>query len=134
MAENQTLKERLLIFINEIGLSVNAFEKQCGLSQGYVKNIGQSLPSDKLGKISKAFPALSQSWLMFGIGSMYYNDNDLAVDRLREKANSIGDNSSHNTQSIGSPCSTCPFTEQLAEKDRQIAKLQDMINKLMEKI
>lgn len=134
MTENQTIKDRLLLFIREREMSVYAFEKQCGLSQGYVKNLGKSISTDKLGKITQHFPILSPSWLMFGEGSMYYNEIDLAADMIRSKAER--EQQAHEPAveyGAKSECVTCPFREQLAEKDRQIASLQEIINNLTRK-
>ena len=64
------VKERLLSFIKYNGLSNLAFEKACGLSNGYIRNFKGNLGNDKLANILSAFPELSKEWLLYGEGSM----------------------------------------------------------------
>ena len=63
------VKERLLSFIEGKGLSVSAFEKTCGLSNGYIRNFKGNLGGAKLEGILKAFPELDKEWLLFGEGN-----------------------------------------------------------------
>lgn len=76
----QTVKERLKVFINHKGLSVNNFEKICSLSQGFVKNIGKTIGTDSIGKILHKFPDLSQNWLINGYGEMIKPEIELGED------------------------------------------------------
>lgn len=64
------VKERLLSFIKYKGMSNLAFEKACGLSNGYIRNFKGNLGGDKLENMLTAFPDLNKSWLLFGEGSM----------------------------------------------------------------
>lgn len=70
MTDLQTIKDRLFFFIEGQGISVRKFERMCGLSNGYVKGIRQSIQPDKLELIAEQFPMLSKSWLMTGEGEM----------------------------------------------------------------
>lgn len=119
----KTIKERLVEFMAYLKISTYAFEKSCGLSQGYVRNISKSIQPDKVERISRVYPQLNAGWLMTGEGSMIKEKHDSV------NTNSIGDNSNGNTQSIGS-CSSCPLSVQLAEKDKQIERLMSIIEKL----
>ena len=74
MTENQTVKERIKIFLKENGLTAYAFEKACGLSIGYIKNISKSIQPDKLARIGEIFPDLNPGWLMTGEGEMLRAD------------------------------------------------------------
>ena len=65
-----TVKERLIAFINYLGMSKNAFENACGLSTRYVSNISASVSPDKLKQISLKFPELNVEWLLTGQGEM----------------------------------------------------------------
>lgn len=76
----QTVKERLKVFIKYKGLSVNGFEKTCSLSQGFVKNIGKTIGTDSIGRILQTFPELSQIWLINGRGEMIKPEIDLEED------------------------------------------------------
>ena len=76
----ETVKERLLLFIKEKGLSQKRFEETAHISNGYVNNLKASPSSKVLQKIFYAFPDLSQSWLLTGEGSMLQSDN-IPADR-----------------------------------------------------
>lgn len=65
-----TSKERLLQYLEHIGVAQSAFEKRVGISNGYVNNLKGSIGSTIIGKISKAYPDLSTMWLLTGEGSM----------------------------------------------------------------
>lgn len=60
------VKERLIAFIEYKELSVSAFEKACGLSNGYIRNFKGNLGGTKLEDILNAFPELDREWLLFG--------------------------------------------------------------------
>ena len=66
----ETVKDRLIQFIEYLGLSKNRFEEVCGLSKRYVSNISVSIQPDKIKKISLNFPQLNTGWLLTGEGSM----------------------------------------------------------------
>lgn len=65
-----TVKERLVDYIKFKGISVNRFEKTCGLSTGYVGNMRVSIQPDKLTNIAHNYPDLNTGWLMTGEGNM----------------------------------------------------------------
>ncbi|MBR6305740.1 MAG: hypothetical protein IKR38_03035 [Bacteroidales bacterium] len=64
--QNEGVKERLVAFLADIGWSQSKFERECGMSNGYVNNIRQSIQPDKLQRIAQRFPALNISWLLIG--------------------------------------------------------------------
>lgn len=76
ITESNSVKERLIHFINSKGLSQAKFEKLAGLSNGYVNNIVKSI-SDKTFdyKISPSFPELSKLWVLHGQEPMILNFN-----------------------------------------------------------
>ena len=67
------VKDRLISFIEYKELSVSAFEKACGLSNGYIRNFKGNLGGAKLEGILNAFPELDKDWLLFGEKEMLYN-------------------------------------------------------------
>lgn len=67
---NQSIKCRLLEFISYLGIGQGKFEKNCGISNGYVNNIGKSVGTEILQKITEKYPELNIEWLHTGKGSM----------------------------------------------------------------
>lgn len=65
-----TVKDRLIAFIEYRGLSKNKFEKICGLSYRYVSNISKSIQPAMIEKISLKFPELNMGWIVTGEGEM----------------------------------------------------------------
>lgn len=66
----QTVKERLIIFIRKKGLSQKRFEQAVGLSNGYINQLRHSPSATKLQRIIDAFPDLNDKWLLTGQGEM----------------------------------------------------------------
>lgn len=64
------VKDRLLRFIQEIGISTAEFERSIGVSGGYVSNISKSIQPDKLEIISRIYPSLNIEWLLINNGKM----------------------------------------------------------------
>ena len=64
------LKERLLKFIKQQGLSVSAFEAKVGLSNGSVSRTNDNMRRRTVEAIVSAFPQLNETWLLTGEGNM----------------------------------------------------------------
>lgn len=79
-----TVKQRLMFFINYLGLSKNAFERECGLSTRAVSNISKSISDDTLKKIILRYPNLNPSWLMIGELPMLRNESNTQQQEIRE--------------------------------------------------
>lgn len=63
-------KERILLFIEHVNISQGAFEKECGISNGYINNIRESIGPKILDKITAKYPELNKIWLLHGEGEM----------------------------------------------------------------
>ena len=72
--EQNTIKVRLLTFIDSLKMPVSAFEKECGMSNATIQNIRSSIAPDKLQNIAEKFPQLNIEWLMVGRGDMLKTD------------------------------------------------------------
>lgn len=70
MSDNQSVKDRLLIYIKYLGIGQSKFEKLCGLSNGYINNSKGNFGSVKLEDILRSCPDLNRSWLLYGEGEM----------------------------------------------------------------
>ena len=71
----KTTKDRILIFLEYLGMGQNAFEKKCGISNGYISNSRGSFGSRIISKISTAYPDLNVEWLMTGEGTMIKSES-----------------------------------------------------------
>ena len=69
-----SVKERIKFFLEYKELSQSAFEKRCGLSNGYVNNIRKSISDNILQKVALTFPELNPGWLRMGEGKMLLNE------------------------------------------------------------
>lgn len=64
------VKNRLLAFIEYIKVDKSVFERNCGLSNGFVDKSGDNIRNSSLSKISAAYPMLNINWLLTGNGEM----------------------------------------------------------------
>lgn len=64
------IKTRIKDFISTQGLTVQAFEKICGLSNGYISSMRKGFGTDKLNNVLINFPELNRDWLLYGEGEM----------------------------------------------------------------
>ena len=65
-----TVKERLIKYLKNQGISQKSFEQEVSLSNGYVNNIRKSIQPDKIERISIRYPNLNTGWLLTGEGEM----------------------------------------------------------------
>ncbi len=86
----KTVKERLLEFIASCNVTVAEFERNIGVSNGYVKNISKSIQPDILERISIVFPTLNIEWLLIERGSMLRAGSQSLNFNLREVRNELG--------------------------------------------
>lgn len=123
MVENQTVKDRLILYIKHLGTSQRQFEIKCELANGYIKNIRQSITPDKLRKIALYYPELNTGWLMTGEGEM-----------LKSGISQDGEN---NTQVIGdgnhvnAPNTLDKALDEIAAQRRLVEKSQEQIDRLI---
>lgn len=85
-------KERIQQFIQYKGLNNKAFEVACGLGNGFVSKIGDSIRKEKLEKISLAFPELNIDWIINEKGEMLKDGKILshkADENITEAAISV---------------------------------------------
>lgn len=73
-----TIKERIEIFIERQGIKRSVFEKSCGFSNGYTRNLKENPSATKIEDILNAYPELNRVWLLSGEGNMLKSDSDAA--------------------------------------------------------
>lgn len=66
----ETVKDRLLQYLQYLEIGQNKFEAQVGLSRGYINKLRHAPKPDKLAQILAAFPELNRTWLLSGEGDM----------------------------------------------------------------
>jgi len=74
-----SIKERLKDYCAAKKISVAAFEREAGLSNGYFNQIKVRPSTDKLQKIAKKFPNLNTDWLITGSGDMIKDNPPLVT-------------------------------------------------------
>lgn len=76
IAEQSSVKDRLIKFLEFKGISQGEFEKIAELSNGYVNNIRKSISSETFDKkISPKFPELNKYWILYNEGDMINNQS-----------------------------------------------------------
>lgn len=73
----ETVKDRLLQFLQKERISNSEFARQMGLSPAYVGAMRKSMPEEKVAKLMEIYPRLNRDWLLYGEGEMY-NDAPVA--------------------------------------------------------
>lgn len=134
MAETETIKERLILFIRHLNIGQGKFESRCGLANGYVNNIRRSITPEKLQQITRQYPELNSGWLMTGEGEML-KESAINVGEISGDGNtvgmtvnqSIGENSGQNAgRDILNP--PCPYGDKHflteIEAQRKLAERQ----------
>lgn len=64
-----TIKDRIVQLIDFKHISVLAFEKAVGVSNGYLRNT-KSISAENCARILATYPEVSSEWLMLGQGKM----------------------------------------------------------------
>ena len=80
------LQERLKKFLNAQRISNSEFGRLTGTSASYVNSVKSSISFPMLRKIQEINPRLNLGWLIFGVGTMYTNDNAALETALKENA------------------------------------------------
>ena len=77
-----TIKDRLILFIESMGISKQLFFNEMGIAQSNFRgsNMKSSIGSDKVVKILTAYPSLSPEWLMLGEGEMLRDPSKQAAN------------------------------------------------------
>lgn len=87
-----TIKDRILEYIEKKNLSVRAFEMRSGLSNGYINRLRKEPSPTYIDKILNSHNDINEAWLMRGEGPMLKEDEGDPVDeRGRIMGGYIGD-------------------------------------------
>jgi transcriptional regulator with XRE-family HTH domain len=83
-----SIKDRIQLFSNFMGISVRAFLTKAGISPSYLSNLKGSIGSDKMVGIIKAYPLLNIEWLITGEGEMTKGDDNQKT-KIEEEATEV---------------------------------------------
>lgn len=134
-AEKQSVKDRILIFINSIGETKSSFEKRCNISNGYLNQLRNSPSLDKLSNILKSYPQLNKVWLLSGEGEMLRPLSQNTTGNI--SSSSVCQNNGNNvTQNAGAPTETvdaliAEMREQRLSFEKQNASTNAQIDRLL---
>ena len=83
------IKNRLYAFLEAKKLKPSAFERKCGLSNGFCSKVSDNITDGSLGLIEKAFPELNLNWLKTGDGDMIVAKPDLEYPKSDDGGNML---------------------------------------------
>lgn len=87
---NETVKERLVAFLEYKGINKSEFGRMIGVSNAYISSIRKSIQPDKVERIAAAFPDLNVSWLVTGEGDMLNeNRDDMQMPKVNINATTL---------------------------------------------
>lgn len=84
-----TIKKRIEMFIEHQGIKRSVFERTCGFSNGYTRNLKENPSASKIEDILMAYPELNRVWLLSGEGEMLKSET-VNIGEVSGGANTIG--------------------------------------------
>lgn len=121
---NNTLKDRLIEFIDYLNISRLAFEQSIEKSNGWASKPGNTLRDDVRAKLTEVYPELNINWLLTGEGTMLKNGSQVV------QHNQNGDNINGKTVKVTKDSSD-KLIEVILEQSKQISKSQEQIDRLI---
>jgi len=82
------IKDRLYEFMEVENLKPSAFERKCGLSNGFCGKVNDNITDGSIGLIEKGFPELNINWLKTGLGEML-NESQLENPNSENEGNML---------------------------------------------
>lgn len=126
----ETVKQRLTLFYETKGLSKKAFERKCGLSNGYMDKLRNCPSQEKLESIYLTFPDLNRVWLLTGEGEML-SPQDGYVSNVKGDGNvGISGNSNH----VEVPAIISKALDEISAQRMLTQKAQDQLDKAYEQV
>lgn len=117
-----TVKERIMIFLAFKEMKPATFERLCGLSNGTLKQMKNEPRLSNIEKILETFPELNREWLLTGEGEML--NNTVIGD-----GNIKGDN--NNWTNVNTDSALLRAIEAIGEQQKITAKSQEQIDRLI---
>lgn len=82
MQTNSAVKIRLNKFLKYLGIGQAKFAQTVGLSRGFANNVGDSIRTENLAKITAVYPDLNTVWLLTGEGKMLKSEIPIAAENM----------------------------------------------------
>ena len=120
------IKDRLKVFINYLGYDNARFEREAGLSNGFVRNTNANMRKASLQLILNRFPQLNENWLVNGHGDMLKQVPTNSI---------VGDNGSiDNSYNKHMGTNSDALTKIILEQSKTITRTQEQLSKAQEQI
>lgn len=86
-----SVKERLKLYLEHVDIRAVDFCKSIGVSSGFISGMRESIQPDKLKSIAINYPLLDIGWLMTGIGEMEKSEpsNVEIIEELKAENNML---------------------------------------------
>ena len=126
MKDFSNIKQNILQFIERQNISKNKLYEKTGISNGTLSQKG-GMSESNIMKFLSAYTEVSAEWLLTGKGEMLKS----SVQNIVQNS---GKNSINNISGNIKQQNYNELMEIIREKDRQIAKKDERINKLIEKL
>ena len=126
MKDFSNIKQNILLFIERQNISKNKLYEKTGISNGTLSQKG-GMSESNIMKFLSAYTEVSAEWLLTGKGEMLKS----SVQNIVQNS---GKNSINNISGNIKQQNYNELMEIIREKDRQIAKKDEQINKLIEKL
>ena len=126
MKDFSNIKQNILQFIERQNISKNKLYEKTGISNGTLSQKG-GMSESNIMKFLSAYTEVSAEWLLTGKGEMLKSS-------IQNIVQNSGKNSINNISGNIKQQNYNELMEIIREKDRQIAKKDEQINKLIEKI
>lgn len=120
------VNSRITQFVSAKGLSIAEFERICGLSNGYVRKVKDSLGKRGLSDILSKFPDLNVDWLLTGEGEMLVDSSSNIANSDRHGTSVAG-----NGNNVNATSALEKALEGLLEQQKITVKAQEQIDRLL---
>lgn len=85
----KTVKDRLLDFLQYLGIGQTSFEESAKISRGLLSKSSGNIAGKTIGKISAAYPELNIDWLLTGEGEMLRKPDETPGAAIMEQPSEI---------------------------------------------
>lgn len=141
-SEIEDCRNRIVKYASEhLYISQREFAMRAGLSPSFIKNFGGVLRPQTKAKLEKAYPDLNIDWLLTGEGEMLKPTDQSPVIITNNKTiignnsgNCAGGDISLEVGKSSYQAIISALRAELAAKEKEIERQQEMINKLIDKI